>query len=113
MTGKKEVAGPLLWGAGVGRGCAMLRRPNSQWADHARCASLRCMTDTAAHEERFTVLEIKAAYLEKLTMDLNEVVISQGKVLNELVERVAVLERAQQVTAEEDRDMPEERPPHY
>jgi hypothetical protein len=30
-------------------------------------------------EERFVRLEIKAAYLEKLALDLNEVIITQGK----------------------------------
>lgn len=70
------------------------------------------MKDAAAHEERFTVLEIKAAYLEKLTLELNEVIISQGRLIDELLERLARIERQQQASAE-DRELPQERPPHY
>ncbi len=70
------------------------------------------MSDATAHEERFTVLEIKAAYLEKLTLDLNEVVIKQGRVIDDLQQRLTVLEREQESEAE-DRALPQERPPHY
>jgi uncharacterized coiled-coil protein SlyX len=70
------------------------------------------MNEAAAREERFTVLEIKAAYLEKLTIELNEVVISQGRLIDELLERLRRLERQQQASAE-DRELPQERPPHY
>lgn len=70
------------------------------------------MKEAAGHEERFTVLEIKAAYLEKLTLELNEVVINQGRLIDDLVLRLTRLERQQQASAE-DRDLPQERPPHY
>lgn len=70
------------------------------------------MNDAAAHEERFTVLEIKAAYLEKLAHELNEVVIVQGRLIDELRERLSRIERQQQASAE-DRELPQERPPHY
>jgi uncharacterized coiled-coil protein SlyX len=70
------------------------------------------MKDAAAHDERFTVLEIKAAYLEKLTIELNEVVIGQGRLIDELRERLIRIERQQQAGAE-DRELPQERPPHY
>ena len=63
-------------------------------------------------DERFTKLEIKAAYLEKLTLDLNEVVISQGQLLEDLGQRLQRLERQLDATAEE-RELPQERPPHY
>ena len=66
----------------------------------------------AAHEERFTVLEIKAAYLEKLTLELNEVIISQGRLIDDLLVRLTRMERQQQAAAE-DRELPQERPPHY
>ena len=35
--------------------------------------------DDATHDERFTRLEIKAAYLEKLTAELNDVVVEIGR----------------------------------
>lgn len=70
------------------------------------------MKDAAALDERFTVLEIKAAYLEKLSLELNEVVIGQGRLIDELRERLNRIERQQQASAE-DRELPQERPPHY
>jgi len=70
------------------------------------------MNDRTASEERFTRLEIKAAYLEKLTADLNEVVVGQARLIDELVVRLARLERQLQASAEE-RELPQERPPHY
>lgn len=70
------------------------------------------MNDRTASEERFTRLEIKAAYLEKLTADLNDVVVGQAQLIDELVERLARLERQLQASAEE-RELPQERPPHY
>jgi uncharacterized coiled-coil protein SlyX len=70
------------------------------------------MNDRIASEERFTRLEIKAAYLEKLTADLNDVVVGQAQLIDELVERLARLERQLQASAEE-RELPQERPPHY
>lgn len=70
------------------------------------------MNDPSASEERFTRLEIKAAYLEKLTADLNDVVVGQAQLIDELVERLVRLERQLQASAE-DRELPQERPPHY
>jgi len=70
------------------------------------------MNDQTASEERFTRLEIKAAYLEKLTADLNDVVVGQAQLIDELVVRLARLERQLQASAEE-RELPQERPPHY
>lgn len=70
------------------------------------------MKEAAEHQERFTVLEIKAAYLEKLTLELNEVVINQARLIDDLLLRLSRLERQQQSTAE-DRELPQERPPHY
>ena len=70
------------------------------------------MNDRTASEERFTRLEIKAAYLEKLTADLNDVVVGQAQLIDELVVRLARLERQLQASAEE-RELPQERPPHY
>jgi uncharacterized coiled-coil protein SlyX len=68
--------------------------------------------DDPAREERFTRLEIKAAYLEKLTAELNDVVVGQAQLIEDLVKRLIRLERQQDASAEE-RDMPQERPPHY
>jgi len=68
--------------------------------------------DDAIREERFTRLEIKAAYLEKLAAELNEVVVSQALLIDDLVKRLIRLERQLQASAEE-RELPQERPPHY
>jgi uncharacterized coiled-coil protein SlyX len=70
------------------------------------------MDDSAMREERFTRLEIKAAYLEKLTGELNDVVVGQANLIDDLVKRLQRLERQLQASAEE-REMPQERPPHY
>jgi len=70
------------------------------------------MDDAAMREERFTRLEIKASYLEKLTAELNDVVVAQAHAIDDLVQRLQRLERQLQASAEE-RDMPQERPPHY
>jgi uncharacterized coiled-coil protein SlyX len=70
------------------------------------------MLDLSLQEERFMTLEIKAAYLEKLTLELNEVVIGQGQLIEDLAQRLVRLERQLQATAEE-RELPQERPPHY
>ena len=63
-------------------------------------------------EDRFVRLEEKAAYLEKLALDLNEVVIRQGQELEELLVRLDRIER-QQRAGEDDRAIPHEKPPHY
>lgn len=70
------------------------------------------MNDPTTSEERFTRLEIKAAYLEKLTAELNDVVVGQAQLIDELVGRLQRLERQLQASAEE-RELPQERPPHY
>ncbi len=69
------------------------------------------MDETNQHE-RFMRLEIKAAYLEKLARDLDEVVIAQGKVIEELLGRIDRIER-QQRSGEDDESIPHEKPPHY
>jgi uncharacterized coiled-coil protein SlyX len=63
-------------------------------------------------EERFMRLEVKAAYLEKLTSDLNEVVIAQAQLIDELRARLERVER-QQRAGEDDVAIPHEKPPHY
>jgi uncharacterized coiled-coil protein SlyX len=63
-------------------------------------------------EERFVRLEVKAAYLEKLALDLNEVVIAQGQLIDELRGRLAQIER-QLRSGEDDERIPDEKPPHY
>lgn len=63
-------------------------------------------------DERFMRLEIKAAYLENLALDLNQVVIAQGKLIDELLGRIDRIER-QQRSAEDDETIPHEKPPHY
>jgi uncharacterized coiled-coil protein SlyX len=68
--------------------------------------------DDSRLEERFVRLEIKAAYLEKLTSDLNEVVIAQGQLIDELRARLERVER-QQRAGEDDEAIPHEKPPHY
>jgi uncharacterized coiled-coil protein SlyX len=70
------------------------------------------MDAAATAEERFTRLEIKAAYLEKLALELNEVVVEQAQSLAELRKRLDRLERQLQASGEE-RELPQERPPHY
>lgn len=61
---------------------------------------------------RFVRLEVKASYLEKLALDLNEVVISQGQLIDELHARVERLER-QLRAGTDDSAIPDEKPPHY
>jgi uncharacterized coiled-coil protein SlyX len=63
-------------------------------------------------EERFVRLEIKAAYLEKLALDLNEVIITQGRTISDLLKRMEHLER-QLHTGGDDVAIPHEKPPHY
>jgi len=69
-------------------------------------------TAEGAEEKRFMNLEVKAAYLEKLAFDLNEVVIAQGQLIDGLLGRMERLER-QLHASSEDGDVPHERPPHY
>lgn len=63
-------------------------------------------------EERFVRLEIKAAYLEKLALDLNEVAITQGRTIVDLQKRLEHLERQLHTTGD-DVAIPHEKPPHY
>lgn len=63
-------------------------------------------------EERFVRLEEKAAYLEKLALDLNEVVIAQGQLLDELGLRLERAER-QLRSGTDDVAIVDEKPPHY
>jgi uncharacterized coiled-coil protein SlyX len=63
-------------------------------------------------DERFVRLEIKAAYLEKLALDLEEVVIAQGQLIDELKGRLVRIER-QLRAGEDDERIPDEKPPHY
>ena len=63
-------------------------------------------------EERFVRLEEKAAYLEKLALDLNEVVIKQGQLIDELEGRLGLVERQLRAGVEDER-IPDEKPPHY
>lgn len=68
--------------------------------------------DETKEEERFVRLEVKCAYLEKLALDLNEVVISQGQLIDDLVTRLDRMER-QLRAGPEDEPIPHEKPPHY
>lgn len=63
-------------------------------------------------EERFVRLEVKAAYLEKLALDLNEVVIAQGQLIEELRLRFDRVERQLRAGTDE-AAIPDEKPPHY
>ena len=61
---------------------------------------------------RLVMLEEKVAYQDKTVAELNEVVVSLNRALSELKTRLAAVERI--VSAElGQRDMPNERPPHY
>ena len=69
-------------------------------------------SEETMEEERFVRLEEKCAYLEKLALDLNEVVIAQGQLIDELMGRLDRVER--QVRAgPDDEAIPHEKPPHY
>lgn len=70
------------------------------------------MVSAEFSEERFVRLEIKAAYLEKAALDLEEVVIRQGRLIDDLLERLKRLERQAQA-GEEGEQIPHEKPPHY
>jgi uncharacterized coiled-coil protein SlyX len=68
--------------------------------------------DEATQEERFVRLEVKCAYLEKLALDLNEVVIAQGQLIDELVGKLDRVERQLRAGPVGEGD-PDEKPPHY
>jgi uncharacterized coiled-coil protein SlyX len=57
-------------------------------------------------------LEVKAAYLEKTALELDEVVIQQAKLMKDLLRRIEQLERQLQV-ASEGPELLHEKPPHY
>ena len=57
-------------------------------------------------------LEVKAAYLEKLARDLDEVVVAQSRQIDDLQNRLERLER-QLRSGEDDERVPDEKPPHY
>lgn len=63
-------------------------------------------------EGRFVRLEEKAAYLEKLASDLNEVVIAQSQLIDELGLRLERVER-QLRAGTHDEGIVDEKPPHY
>jgi uncharacterized coiled-coil protein SlyX len=66
----------------------------------------------APDTSRLVTLEEKVAYQDKTIAELNEVVVSLNRELSELKTRLAAVERV--VSAElGQRDMPNERPPHY
>ena len=68
--------------------------------------------DETTEEQRFVRLEEKCAYLEKLALDLNEVVIAQGQLIDELIGRLDRVER-QLRAGPDDEAIPHEKPPHY
>ena len=65
-----------------------------------------------SEDERFMRLEVKLAYLEKLTLELNEVVIAQAQLIDGLNKRLSRLE-GQVQSSTEGREVPHEKPPHY
>ena len=70
------------------------------------------MSRPSHDEERFVRLEEKAAHLEKLALDLNEVVIAQGQLIDELSLRLERAER-QLRSGTHDVAIVDEKPPHY
>jgi len=64
-------------------------------------------------DERFMRLEVKAAYLEKLALDLEEVIIAQGQLIDDLRGRLDRIERQVRGGGEDDQPIPHEKPPHY
>jgi SlyX protein len=61
-------------------------------------------------EKRIMIIESKLAYAEDITNTLNELVIEQGKMIEALQMRIASLE---QRFIEYEKEIPNERPPHY
>jgi uncharacterized coiled-coil protein SlyX len=66
----------------------------------------------AADETRLLKLEEKVAYQDKLLADLNEVVVTLHRRLDELVARLGTAERTLRHELD-GRDVPNEKPPHY
>jgi SlyX protein len=61
-------------------------------------------------------LQVKIAFLERTLEELNEVVLEQGRSLETLQGKIALLESRAAAAAEgatEERDLLDERPPHY
>jgi uncharacterized coiled-coil protein SlyX len=70
------------------------------------------MSNAAPEQARLLKLEEKVAYQDKLISELNEVVAALNRANSELGERLTLLERT--VRSElGPREMPDERPPHY
>lgn len=69
-------------------------------------------TSSVEGEQRFVSLEEKLAYLEKLTGELNDVVISQAESIDQLQKQVKLLAK-QAAESGEGREFPHEAPPHY
>ncbi len=65
-----------------------------------------------ADQERFVRLEEKVAYLEKLALELDEVVIAQSQLIDELRARLEQVERRERA-GDPDEPIPHEKPPHY
>ena len=84
----------------------------SEPAGFLRHGIIRMNMSDSTEEERFVRLEVKAAYLEKLALDLNEVVIKQGQLIDELEGRLGLIERQLRAGVEDER-IPDEKPPHY
>lgn len=61
-------------------------------------------------EERFMALEVKVAYLERLTAELSDVVAAQDRKLDELGRRLAAFEKQLEAATPDPQDAP---PPHY
>jgi len=70
------------------------------------------MSSQSEEDKRFMRLEIKAAYLEKTVLDLDEVVLEQANLITDLVRRLEQLERQLHASGE-GREFPHEKPPHY
>ncbi len=62
-------------------------------------------------DERFLILETKISYQEKLIADLNEVLLSRGREVDQLLLRVDVLEKLMREGPPE--NPANEPPPHY
>jgi uncharacterized coiled-coil protein SlyX len=73
---------------------------------------MRRMNAPVSDDARLLKLEEKVAYQDKIIAELNEVVVGLNRLVGELRGRLEVIERT--VRAElGQREMPNERPPHY
>jgi uncharacterized coiled-coil protein SlyX len=62
--------------------------------------------------QRLLRLEEKVAYQDKAIAELNDVIVELNRGLSELSRRVQAVERMAQIELGE-REMPNEKPPHY